>query len=79
MTTTIVCRMSEGLEPPACCQPPFEERSARLEAAKAIADRVTPRRCPACSSPLVKRQHWVDARTWQCEEPSCLATFSEGD
>lgn len=79
MSITIVCRQAEGLEPPACCQAPLGERTARLEQARAIAERVTPHWCPNCGSVLIKRQDWLDARTWQCEEPACLAIFSEGD
>lgn len=64
---------------PACCQPPLATRTARLEAAQALADTITPRHCPACGSPLIRLQQWLDARTWDCLEPDCFATFSEGD
>jgi NAD-dependent DNA ligase len=73
------CRRAEGIPPPACCQPPLDERIAMLERAQARADATTPHHCPRCGSPLIRRQQWLDARTWCCEEPACFAIFSERD
>lgn len=52
-TEEIVCRQSEGIPPPFCCQEPmtdelWAERTARLQAAGERARATFPTACPRC-------------------------------
>lgn len=60
------CRRAEGLEPPACCQAPLEERTAVVDALLATAEASYPRACPECRSSDV---YWIfdpDAAYFEC-------------
>lgn len=63
----IVCRQAEGIAPPACCQPPLAERTARLEAAQAVAEAMQPTGCPNCGAGFSALVPCFPGSEWSCE------------